>query len=657
MEMKCYKCFKDYDRKYEICPHCGHIPNTVKREANHLSPGTVLNERYYLGEVCGFGGFGITYRAWDLKLETVVAIKEYFPNGLVNRIPGTENLVMFSGNKLKEYNYGLARFIEEARTVAKFSSHNNIVNVFEYFEANRTAYIVMEFLDGIALDKFLRQEGQEKLDVDTAIDITLNICNALKAIHKENIVHRDVSPDNIYLCMNGAIKLFDFGASRFSKEDTQLMTIIVKPGYAPTEQYESTSPQGAWTDVYALGATLYHMVTGIKPIESTNRKTKDDLLEPDQIDQCIPKYVNDAIMRAMAIEPHMRFQTIDEFEAVLKKDKPVVSLAQERKRRRNKLRMGITAAGLAVAVGLIVFSVNWFRQKEANTLAPAEITIWFNSNDAGAEQALAAIKEEFCENYEGITIHLTGISIADYQKELDKAISNGTMPTLFQSDCINVAATDVLSLKPLIKKIDTEDYCFLKDYTDYYPAYEAIPLGFQIPILYINTTRCTSTYDTFNDIADVVSVNGSLAIDVNARAAYDQLFGNSSVTSNAVTEQFYGNSADALFSDSSKYHVVRSALPARYKMLAVNAEPYQFSFDNCWSMGKNSSSDEVKAAQRFLTFMLSDNAQDYYYIRNQYAALPINKNALEVYADVYAEFQPLIGELVTNDEESGEDNE
>ena len=108
MIMKCYNCFQDYEDVYEVCPHCGHIPDSAKREANHLPRGTVLIDRYIIGEVCGFGGFGITYKAWDMQLETIVAIKEYFPNGSVNRIPGTENVVLFSGNRLKEFNYGLS---------------------------------------------------------------------------------------------------------------------------------------------------------------------------------------------------------------------------------------------------------------------------------------------------------------------------------------------------------------------------------------------------------------------------------------------------------------------------------------------------------------------------------------------------------------------
>ena len=127
----------------------------------------------------GFGGFGITYKAWDKKLDSVVAIKEYYPSGIVNRPPGTNKLLLFSGRKKKEFEYGLVRFIDEARNMTKFNAHKNIVNVYEYFEENNTAYIVMEFLDGCALDEYMKDNGG-KLSVDRSLEIIFNICNALK---------------------------------------------------------------------------------------------------------------------------------------------------------------------------------------------------------------------------------------------------------------------------------------------------------------------------------------------------------------------------------------------------------------------------------------------------------------------------------------------
>ena len=148
MGKRCNGCFEIYDENFEICPECGYFDGAEPREPNHLCVGTVLTERYIVGNVLGFGGFGITYKAWDSKLDSVVAIKEYYPSGIVNRPPGTKNLLLFSGHRKREFEHGLLRFVEEARNMTNFNTHRNIVNVYEYFEENNTAYIVMEFLDG-----------------------------------------------------------------------------------------------------------------------------------------------------------------------------------------------------------------------------------------------------------------------------------------------------------------------------------------------------------------------------------------------------------------------------------------------------------------------------------------------------------------------------
>ena len=211
--IQCKNCFGHYeDVSLSVCPHCGFEPGAPIGEVFYLYPGTVLNNRYSIGQVLGFGGFGITYKAWDAKLQTIVALKEYYPTGIVNRTPGTRNVVLFAGNRVKEFDHGLERFVDEAKNMAKFSSHKNIVNVFEYFQENNTAYIVMEFLDGITLSAFLQTNTVPQ---ETAIEITLSVAAALRDIHESGIIHRDVSPDNIFICHNGNIKLIDFGAARF----------------------------------------------------------------------------------------------------------------------------------------------------------------------------------------------------------------------------------------------------------------------------------------------------------------------------------------------------------------------------------------------------------------------------------------------------------
>ena len=170
MRIRCSNCFYEYDEKLGLCPNCGYVEGEDFAEAYCLTPGTRLTDRYIIGETLGLGGFGITYKAWDVQLETVLAIKEYFPSGLVNRTTGDPTVFLVANKRAQEFEYGKQRFLDEARNMAKFSSHHNIVNVFNYFEANNTAYIVMEYLDGMTRETDYNADGTQKRCEETYYD-------------------------------------------------------------------------------------------------------------------------------------------------------------------------------------------------------------------------------------------------------------------------------------------------------------------------------------------------------------------------------------------------------------------------------------------------------------------------------------------------------
>lgn len=193
--IRCLSCFNQYDEQYNICPHCGQETHVNPVEPIHLAPGTILCNRYVIGTAVGAGGFGIVYRAWDQKLESIVAVKEFFVNRLVTRAAGVKDLIVTHKGK-SEFEYRKQRFLAEARTMAKFGSHRSIPNVFEFFEENNTVYIVMELLHGASLSEYIATNGG-KIDVDFATMIANEVGNALISLHAEGITHCDVAPDNI----------------------------------------------------------------------------------------------------------------------------------------------------------------------------------------------------------------------------------------------------------------------------------------------------------------------------------------------------------------------------------------------------------------------------------------------------------------------------
>jgi len=234
-----------------------------------LEPGQTIFE-YRIDKVLGGGGFGITYLAQDINLQLPVAIKEYFPSSLAVRAPNRAVQVR-AGDGQTQFDWGLERFIDEARTLASFR-HPNIVRVLRYFKENGTAYIVMEYESGDPLKHWLRKQGG--LDQGGLLKLVYPLLDGLEAVHKLNFLHRDIKPDNIYIRADGTPVLLDFGAARRLTGNHD-MTNIVSPGFAPFEQYHSKGNQGPWTDLYSLGAVLYWVTTGKKPHESASRVQED----------------------------------------------------------------------------------------------------------------------------------------------------------------------------------------------------------------------------------------------------------------------------------------------------------------------------------------------------------------------------------------------
>jgi serine/threonine protein kinase len=284
---------------------------------SHLPRHYVLLSRYYLGRVLGQGGFGVTYLARDLRLDRPVAIKEYLPMEQCTRQIDRITIRSQGGDRQVQYEYGLKRFLEEAKSLAQFENHPCIVSISDFAEANGTAYLVMAYLEGVTLKQYLANQGG-RIPYTTAIQIMMPVMDALREVHKHGILHRDISPDNIFLTRQGQVKLLDFGAARYAiGEQSQSLSMILKPGYAPEEQYRTRGKQGSWTDVYAVAATLYRCVTGQVPPSAPDRVAEDELEPPSKIAGEIPPTIEAAILQGMAVRATNRFQTIEAFERAL----------------------------------------------------------------------------------------------------------------------------------------------------------------------------------------------------------------------------------------------------------------------------------------------------------------------------------------------------
>lgn len=279
----------------------------------------MLNGKYRVESVLGEGGFGITYLAVDTFMNEAVAIKEYFPSLFVTRDTTfgiSSQITVITGENEIDYEKGLTRFEKEVANLAKFQSVSGIVSVKSFFKENNTGYMVMEYIDGITLKSYLHENGG-KLSYDQTILMMQPIMDALSVVHKEGIIHRDISPDNIMVTKEGVLKLIDFGAARYVGQDDKSLTVLLKEGYAPPEQYRTDGKQGAWTDIYALCATMYWMISGEVPIDSISRVVSEDKLKPLRELANVPKNVDRAIMKGMSISQKSRYKTIEKLDRAL----------------------------------------------------------------------------------------------------------------------------------------------------------------------------------------------------------------------------------------------------------------------------------------------------------------------------------------------------
>ncbi|HMI95635.1 MAG TPA: protein kinase [Micropepsaceae bacterium] len=279
-----------------------------------LAKGVRLSQYEIIG-ILGSGGFGITYMARDTTLDTLVAIKEYLPGDFAVR-QGDSQVTAKSSTSKGDFDWGLSRFLDEARVLAKFR-HPNIVHVNQIFEANHTAYIVMEYEKGEPLDDFLKRTGP--ISEQQTTDILFPILDGLKRVHELGFLHRDIKPSNIIIRHEGGAVLIDFGAARQAMETkSRAITSIVTEGYAPLEQYDTSGNQGAWTDIYALGGLAYTCVTGKKPPAATSRLRNDPLV-PLAIaanGRVSPAFAA-AIDSALSVFENQRPQSIGEFAALI----------------------------------------------------------------------------------------------------------------------------------------------------------------------------------------------------------------------------------------------------------------------------------------------------------------------------------------------------
>ncbi|MGN1339531.1 MAG: leucine-rich repeat domain-containing protein [Oscillospiraceae bacterium] len=358
----CGNCFSPM--RGNTCSHCGYTETYTKAEYDSLPVGTRLHNRYTIGRMMDKGGFGIIYLAYDEQYDKTVAVKEFYPDGIAVRSQDNVKVEPMTSQQEESFSTGLQRFPYEAEIISRFAESSEIIGIYDVFNENGTAYYVMEYVNGVALKKYTDVNGA--ITPGQALYIAGQILPALDIMHREGILHRDVSPDNIMICWNGSVKLIDFGSARALQDKEQSMSVILKQGFAPLEQYQRRGKQGGWTDIYSLGASLYYALTLVTPDDPLTRLDSDEYFTKAIIG--VPEPLSEILLKACAVRSENRYQSAGEMLAAvngcnIKKE----SFSEERVRaaassekpavRRRPVRKRFIAGGAAVVAAAVASRV------------------------------------------------------------------------------------------------------------------------------------------------------------------------------------------------------------------------------------------------------------------------------------------------------------
>ncbi len=343
----CMGCMEQMEDQLTICPHCGYDETSAVQEAYYLIPGTVIGGKYIVGKALKYGGYTVKYIGMDAENNRKVMIAEYLPNEFSTRSEGEEQVTIYSGDAMEQFGQGLITFLNEGNRICQLGSVSGIASVYDCVAQNDTGYIISEYLEGHTLQEVL-DEGVT-YQPNEAVQLICTILRGLEQVHPMNIIHCDIAPETIMLTKDGQVKLLDFGATRYvTTANSKSLAIILKQGYAPEEQYRSQGQRGPWTDVYALGAVLYRLLTGKVPEESVERALDDELQEPSKLGVSLPISVENALMNALNVYQKDRTSSASVFLKELTGNDTKRIKVKQHKRETGKLP--IWAKGLVAVV-------------------------------------------------------------------------------------------------------------------------------------------------------------------------------------------------------------------------------------------------------------------------------------------------------------------
>jgi|GEM_PF-2485214 len=628
-----------------------------------LPVGWILNGRYTIVNVLGKGSFSFVYLALDGYSQVYTAIKELYVPGLCGRRTGSSVVELASPDNQQQFGYLLARYAEEYAAVRSLAGEPRVVDYYDLFYENNTAYIVMEYIRGMSVRGMTESSGGRMTPVQVQ-NIVSELLTGLSSIHEEGYLHRDIKPENVIITQDGSIKIIDFGAARLSDKEADDSELkydkVFTQGYAPPEQFADSRRQGPETDVYAAGALCYYMLSGQIPCPSMDRKMSSyDPLKPlGMIRSDIPQYMIKAIDRAMELKPELRFRSAAAFSRGLigrKKVKSADQIKRSKIFRRTVFAAAIIAA-LACAASIFIDRLipNPVRDLITSDVRLAVIIpVDHDPNVAEIQKDMwEDICDDFCTYVEDQSGHSAKLEItyaavgSKYTQEVQKYASdnNGGVivagnsryhPDIRPDNCLPDFSSLIDPTTLVIGSAMNENST-------------GVPVSFDTLVLYINEKLLSSSGwqedlpDSIDRISEIIPPEGIVPLMTDELIYND--YSRTAMYSSDPLEDFCKGKAVCYIGFAGDADIIERELPGYCSLSPLpdfDAEEHIFPCE--WGVLGNAAPLELNAAQVFLAFLSSENTQEILCIRNN-GGFPANSNTLQKYLDYYPQFEDVINQ-------------
>lgn len=364
----CMGCMNQIADNERICSNCGFEQSNIREKSYYLDPGTILGGKYIIGKALEYNGYTVKYLGYDAEMQRKVIIREYLPSDFSTRSDGESDATIYSGDAYEQFSKGLQTFLNEGSLIQSLGNVDGIASIYDCVAANDTGYIVSEYLVGTTLKEVLDTGRIYK--AEEAKSFIQHILLGLTKVHSLNVIHCDIAPDTIFITEKGEVKLLDFGSAKYvTTANSKSLAIILKQGFAPEEQYRSHGKRGPWTDVYALAAVMYRMITGKNPPESVDRALSDELVEPSKQNIDISTSTENALMNALNVYQGERTASAEAFYRELSSGETKRRKVKQAKRDTGKVPVwikGLVAVGAIAIVAGGAFVVKGLQNKGGN---------------------------------------------------------------------------------------------------------------------------------------------------------------------------------------------------------------------------------------------------------------------------------------------------